>query len=166
MSDALPRRVHAPLLLGFVVLLGCWFGMVEVQIEGPDGWAAKLPTWRITEGWFLALLGGRPLTGYHAWIFTFIPLVFHLPCVLLARWSWRIEARVLGCVALFWIIEDFAWFVENPAFGWARFDREHAWWHQHWLLGLPVDYWVYLIVGGALLAWSFTEARQRSAASG
>ena len=161
MNGGLPRRLHAVILIAAVIVLGCWFGMVEVQIEGPDGWASKLPTWRIEKGWALDLfLGGRALTGYHAWVFTFMALIFHLPCALLAQWSWRIEARIIGCIALFWIVEDFAWFIENPAFGFAKFDAAHAWWHKHWLLGAPVDYWIYLAVGGALIAWSFGGKRE------
>ena len=30
------------------------------------------------------------------------------------RWSWRLEARLVG---LIWIIEDALWFALNPAFG-------------------------------------------------
>ena len=94
----------------------------EVQIEGSAGWAANLPTWRIEDGWLLDLFwGGRPMTGYHVYIFSFVALFFHFPFAFCWRWSWRAEARALASIALFWVAEDFLWFLLNPAFGWTRF---------------------------------------------
>jgi hypothetical protein len=89
-------RRMAWLLLWVIVLAG-FFAMVEIQIEGGQGWAAGLPTWRIEQHWLLDLFwGGRPMTGYHAWIFSFMFLAFHLPLAMLGRFSWRLEARCLG----------------------------------------------------------------------
>ena len=56
-------------------------------------------------------------------------------------------------------VEDALWFVFNPAFGWRALTPERATWHPHWLLGVPVDYWVFAIVGGALLVWSYRGER-------
>jgi len=152
--------------LAYVALLGFFFAHVEVQIEGAAGWAASLPTWRIEGHWLLDVFcGGRPLTGYHAWIFSFMALVFHLPVVLLATWSWRVELRILGSLALFWIIEDGLWFVLNPAFGVARFAPQSAPWHVHWLGPLPTDYWTFGGVGLALLIASHLQRRSVSFAS-
>lgn len=143
-------------LLLYVGLLAFFFAQVEIQIEGANGWAASLPTWRIDGHWLLDWFwGGRPLTGYHAWAFSFMALVFHLPVVLRWQWSWRIELRILGALALFWIIEDWLWFVLNPAFGITRFAPEFVPWHKRWIGPLPVDYWVSAGVGLALLAGSF-----------
>src|SRR6185295_3804223 len=129
------KRTAASILaaLLYVVLLALFFAQVEIQVEGASGWAASLPTWRIERHWLLDWFwGGRPLTGYHAWVFSFMALVFHLPAVLLQRWSWRIELRILGALALFWIIEDWLWFVMNPAFGLARFAPQFVPWHKNW----------------------------------
>jgi hypothetical protein len=68
-------------------------------------------------------------------------LCFHLPAVFFARWSWRIEARIVACIMAFWLIEDFLWFVLNPAYGLARFDPLHVPWHKHWIAFAPTDYW-------------------------
>ena len=100
------------------MLLAYFFANVEIQIEGSAGWAANLPTWRIEHHWLLDLFwGGRPMTGYHAWVFPFVALFFHLPAVFNGRWSWRIEARTIACIMVFWLTEDFLWFVLNPAYG-------------------------------------------------
>ncbi|BBQ00835.1 hypothetical protein BSFA1_59630 [Burkholderia sp. SFA1] len=41
----------------------------------------------------------------------------------------------------FWLIEDFLWFVLNPAFGLARFNPSDVPWHKHWIAFAPTDYW-------------------------
>jgi hypothetical protein len=80
------RWVHAGLLILYVSLLGLFFAMTEIQIEGANGWACALPTWRIEKHWLLDVFwGGRPMTGYHAWIFPFMFLVFICPMLLAVR---------------------------------------------------------------------------------
>lgn len=148
-------------LLVVLSLLAAVFAQVEIQIEGATGWAANLPTWRVENHWLLDYFwGGRPLTGYHVWVFLFMALVFHFAFFLHGRHSLRLELRVLGSLALFWILEDFLWFVLNPAFGLSRFNREYIPWHHHWLLGVPVDYWMYLALG-TLLIWLSFRRRKR-----
>jgi hypothetical protein len=151
----------------YVAVLAFFFAQVEIQIEGGAGWAANLPTWRIEEHWLLDLLWvGRPLTGYHAWAFSFMALVFHLPAVLFQRWSWNIELRILGALALFWILEDWLWFVLNPAYGLARFAPEFVPWHKHWIGPMPADYWVSAVLGLSLLVWSHARSATSSAQEG
>lgn len=159
--QATHRPLQILLLLLWVALLGFFFAQVEIQIEGAAGWAANLPTWRIEQHWLLDMFwGGRPMTGYHAWVFPFIALFFHLPLFFMGQWSWRLEARVIGCIMLFWLVEDFLWFVCNPAYGLADFDPVHIPWHKHWLLFVPTDYWVAVVVGG-LLFWVSYKAPRR-----
>ena len=151
------------LLLSWLFLLGLFFANFEIQIEGGNGWAANLPTWRIEKHILLDLFwGGKSLTGYHFWAFTFMLLAFHLPLVMVCRWSPRLEARVLGSVCVFWIVEDFLWFVLNPAFGLAKFNAASVPWHRHWFLGMPTDYAVFLGVGTVLLWFSYRRAKPRT----
>ncbi len=139
------------------MLCSFFFAKVEIQIEGPAGWAANLPTWRIESHWLLDLFwGGRPMTGYHAWVFSFMALVFHLPILMSGRWTFSREARIIGCLMLFWIIEDFLWFILNPAYGMSRFSPGQVPWHKNWVLGMPTDYLTFTVIGGALYIWSFT----------
>ena len=106
---------HPLQLLCGIAVIGFFFGMTEIQIEGANGWACALPTWRIESHPLLDIFwGGRPMTGYHAWVFSFMLLLFHFPLLLVWRFSWRLEARCTGSLMLFWIIEDFVWFVMNP----------------------------------------------------
>jgi hypothetical protein len=149
------------MLLAGLLALAALFALVEIQIEGSQGWAAGLPTWRVERSpWLEWFWGGRALTGYHASVFPFMALAFHFGFLVHGRFSWRLEARVLGALALFWIAEDFLWFVMNPAYGLAAFRPGAIPWHKRWILGVPTDYPVFTALGAALLALSYRPARQ------
>ena len=147
-------------LLAWIGLLAVLFAQVEIQIEGPQGWAAALPTWRLTAFPSLQILfGGREITGYHVFVFAFMFAVFHLPVVFSGCFSLQIEARILGSLMLFWIMEDALWFVMNPAYGLARLTPQAAPWHPHWACGVPVDYFTFPVIGAALIVISFRQPR-------
>lgn len=143
--------------LAFVLLLGAFFAKLEIAIEGDAGWAANLPTWRIEHHWLLDLLwGGRAMTGYHAWAFSLVALFFHFPLVFSGDYRVVTELRALGSIMLFWVCEDFLWFVFNPAFGLRKFHRTHAGWHKHWFWGAPVEYWIFGPLGLWWLGYSYS----------
>ena len=149
--------VSALIYLGWVLVLAFVFAKVEVNIEGATGWAGNLPTWRVERHPLLDLFwGGRPLTGYHVWVFLFMALVFHLPLFFARPFEWRLEARVLGGLMIFWIVEDFLWFVLNPAFGLRKFRKSLVPWHRHWIGPLPTDYVTFTLAGALLLWYSAT----------
>ena len=102
------------------------------------------------------------MTGYLAWAFPFIALCFHFPLVFWGRWSWRAQCRVLACIMLFWITEDFLWFVINPEFGLEKFNAASVPWHKHWFLFAPLDYWIYLPLAALLLRLSMRGEPNRS----
>ena len=133
-------------------LLSLAFAEMEVQIEGPNGWAEKLPTWRLKNKWTMMFLGVKPLTGYHICIWIITLIMVHLPfCLCLVAISWRAEARVMSVFVLFWVVEDFLWFVLNPAFGIKRFRPQYIWWHApSWWWIMPRDYWVFTPIGVTL----------------
>ena len=150
----MPDLIQLLSTIGFVVVLAFFFAKVEIQIEGDSGWAANLPTWRVEEHWLLNIFwGGRAMTGYHAWVISFISLFFHLPVLFMWQWSWQLEARILASLMVFWIVEDFLWFIVNLAFGWKRFHQQHVPWHKHWICGAPTDYWVFIGISGLLFAY-------------
>lgn len=149
---------HLPILFTvlWVALLGFFFAHVEIQIEGSAGWAAGLPTWRIEQHWLLDIFwGGRAMTGYHAWVFPFVALFFHFPLFFMQQWSLKLEARVLASIMLFWIVEDFLWFVMNPAYGIDHFNPAGIAWHKHWWWFAPTDYWTFLGMSAVLFWFSF-----------
>jgi hypothetical protein len=130
------------------------FALVEINIEGSAGWAANLPTWRIQNRLTDLLYGGRPLTGYHLWVQLFILAFAQLPFAFVGRFTWRGEALVAAFIILFWILEDFLWFVLNPAYGIRRFRKEHVWWHRRaWWLVAPREYFFMGPLAGVLYAY-------------
>ena len=143
--------------LAYVSVMAFFFAQVEIQIEGSAGWATSLPTWRVEQHWLLDLFwGGRAMSGYPAWMFPFIAMIFHLPFFFEKSWSWRLQARALACIMQFWIMEDFLWFLLNPAFGWQRFNAIAGFWHKHWLWGAPLDYWTFSVLAVLLFYFSFS----------
>ena len=77
------------------------------------------------------------------------------PIFFLAQWSSLMEARIMASTMLFWIVEDYLWFVINPAFGRQRFRPEFVARHHHWALGAPVDYWLFSALSAALFWVSY-----------
>lgn len=128
----------------YLFLIALVLAELEVQIEGPDGWASKLPTWRIDHPRLLAFTNGKPVTGYHLCMNALLLLLVHLQAVR-TPWSWRAEGELLSLYLLLTVFWDFLWFVINPQWGLARFRAGEVWWCRRWLLGLPIDYWVGLV---------------------
>ena len=130
---------------------------LEIQIEGPHGWAEKLPTWRWDSPrirrWF-----GKPVTGYHLCLVTFILLLLHLPQF--HGGSWDREADLLAMFFLLTVIWDFLWFACNRHYGVARFRKGQIWWFPAWALGVPQPYLlaIALSLGSALAPALWTGA--------
>jgi len=141
--------VAAPLLCLFAFLMAA----VEIEIEGPYGWAEKLPTpYRVSDPVaraFGAVLGGKPLTGYNLLMFAATLVAFHLPFAFGTPWSAVAELTVLAAWVAWSALWDFLWFLLNPAYGWRRFRPGAVWWHSRWRWRLPLDY---SLAAGASLA--------------
>jgi hypothetical protein len=125
-----------------IALLLAYF---EVQIEGPDGWAGILPTWKVTNPNITWIFGGRPVTGYHVSLNLLLLSFFHWP-LLFNKWSLIFEAKTLSSFALLATVWDFLWFIINPNFGLDKYNAAHIWWFKNWFLGIPVDYYVGIIM--------------------
>ena len=142
--------VAAPLLCVLALMLA----LVEIEIEGPYGWAEKLPTPYRVSGplakLFGLILGGKPLTGYNLLMFTATLIAFHLPFAFGAAWTAARELSLLAAWVSWSALWDCLWFLLNPAYGWRRFRRGNVWWHSRWLWRLPIDYWVAAVVSLAL----------------
>ena len=129
--------------LAFMVFMAFILAMWEIQIEGKEGWAAKLPAWRIEKGWPVKLFGGRPITGYHVFMLIFMLSIIHLP-LFFTPWSWRLEFLLLGFYNGMVLIEDFLWFAFNPHYGIKNFRKGRIWWHKTWWGPVPSLYWILL----------------------
>lgn len=147
------------MLIGKIVfwcIFAVVFACIEIESEGEYGWAHKAPTWYRTQGFVAKLyglaMGGKPLTGYHTFMF-FVPLlIFHASFFSGAPWSVSAE---FGAIALYFAwcpLWDYYWFVLNPAYH-KKFKKGYVWWHakSFWVFGLfPVDYLIGAIVSFGL----------------
>jgi hypothetical protein len=131
--------------LVFMAFLAFLLALWEIQIEGKDGFAAKLPAWRLEKGRLMILTGGRPITGYHLFMVLFLIALVHLP-LFFVPWSWRLESLLVGFFIGMLLLEDFLWFVLNPHYGIKSFRKGKIWWHPRWWGPVPDFYWVLLVI--------------------
>jgi len=137
--------VNEPVRVGVLAAFALWMALVEIEIEGRDGWAVRLPTWfrvRGPAGRLYGLIANRrPLTGYHLFMATMPIVVFHLPFGFGADWSLGAEVMVFATYLAWVIAWDYLWFVLNPAFGVARFRPGNVWWYPGpWVGRVPLEY--------------------------
>ena len=147
----------------FIFILSLIFAFLEIEIEGPNGWAKRLPTWYRKSGFFSRifynLFPRKPLTGYHLFI---LPLVFlFLHFVFFVGVEWTIANEIIILISYCWIImtEDFLWFIFNPYFGIGKFKSEKIWWHSrmNWFFKhIPLVYVQGILgLGGLVIVASF-----------
>jgi hypothetical protein len=130
------------------ILTSFIFALLEIQIEGEHGWAAKLPTWRFHPRLFKYIPGGnKPLTGYHLYLWWLLITIPHFS-FLFTPWSAGKELFTLSFVVFILRLEDFLWFVLNPSYGIAKFQAKHIPWHTNWWVGLPAPYWISFVIWG------------------
>jgi len=141
--------------LVFMVFMAFILALWEIQIEGKEGWAAKLPAWRIEKGWPTKIMGGRPVTGYHIFMTVFMLAIVHLP-LFFVNWSWRLEFLLLGFYNGMVLIEDFLWFIFNPHYGIKKFRQGQIWWHKTWWGPVPSLYWILLPIVVVLIYFGRT----------
>ena len=154
-------------LFGYALL----FALVEIEIEGPHGWAERLPTWfRVTHA------GGAALRPLHAG-----QAAHRLPRCDVRAAALELPHRVLRGASpgagrprrrrwpRTWSgssIWDLLWFLLNPRFGWARFRKGEVWWHgRTWIGRFPIDYWGALARFDARSRPAHTSAAATSACS-
>jgi len=135
----------------YLILLAANHAKLELMIEGKRmGWAFNLPCWRI-DNVITRFILGKEITGYHWYMCLMFLLLFHSP-LLFIRWTLSNELRILGFYFLYWIVEDFLWFIENPYFRLRNFKKGRIYWHKRWIGNrIPVSYLISLIIGIVLL---------------
>lgn len=138
-------------LWAFVFLIAFATALMEIQIEGANGWAKLLPSWRFAPPWLKRLLNGKDITGYHVYLNLHSILLLHFP-VFFIGWSWQTELTILFVLSSFVVCEDVLWFILNPHFGWFSFTREKVSWYTSWFGPLPSDYYFWIALSGLFAA--------------
>lgn len=172
MRDIASRKQEPVMTLNllFLAFKALFFGLmatclacIEIESEGKYGWAEKAPTWFRTRG-FVArvfMMGGKPLTGYHAFMFFFPLFFFHAQFFLGAAWGWPAEIMAFALYFAWCPLWDYHWFVLNPYYA-GKFNKRDIWWHNKsvWIFGLfPMEYLMgfSLSIGFGALASFLTE---------
>lgn len=138
-----------------VVIASFLLAKVEINTEGAHGYAKNLPvTWRASNKWVKNFLGG---TSYHLYMWGFMLSLVHLPFVVGLSWTAGREMLVISFLLFVTVLEDFLWFVLNPAvdektgeclYGIKNFKPEKIpWFEDRWFLFCPAWYWWYLPTG-------------------
>ncbi len=139
--------------------------LFEIQVEGANGWAANLPTWKVNI--HLPLLGfwwnsrGKPLTGYHVYLQLLTFLLPHF-IFLYSKWTLKKELNLISFYAFFSTFEGLLWFVFNPAWGWQKFRLGIPWYQEAWALGLPAEYWLRFGFASVLYYFSQKDADSKN----
>src|SRR3989344_3965692 len=104
--------MNAVLILIYILLIFVSIAFWEAYIEGKNGWASKSVGWRMKKDlWFI-----KGITAYHFWAWVImIPMFLALPLVIYG-WNLRLFGILLSGYFFGAILEDFLWFVINPAF--------------------------------------------------
>lgn len=137
-------------ILIWMFILALFHALQETQIEGKEGWARHLPTFRINV-FLTKLLIGKDLSGYHLFMLIMWFIIFH-GIFLFQTWTFKIELTIMGFFSLYWVIEDFLFFVVNPHYGIKSFRPNKIDWHKRWFCNcIPVSYAWGIILGISLL---------------
>ena len=117
------------------------YALIEIEIEGRDGWCKKLPTFTIKSGPF------KNFTFYHLIMAAIVFLTNIYPLCLLQikndtlQWDTLRSNLMVNIfnITLWFGVEDFLWFVLNPYYTLKRYKRNLIQWHawQPWPLGIP-----------------------------
>lgn len=136
----------------YLFLVDTMLALLEIQIEGKDGWAKNLPCWRPEKPYsfpvmfYTALMSGRELTGYHVVMFLFVFLILHFPFFTAIGWSGAKELWVISNYFLLFVCWDFLWHVWNPHYGVRKFTPKAISHDYDWLGPIPKDYMVGMAV--------------------
>lgn len=138
----------------FILVIAFLIAKLEIQIEGKDGWAKNLPTWKINNKLTRQILGkDYHLTGYHFWAFLTIFTFMQLPFFIGVPFSLFLELKLISMLLLIAVLEDFLWFVLNPDFGIRKFNSKVVKWHK-WIGPVPVIY-IFLLSTAVLIIYFF-----------
>ena len=129
----------------FTIIAAVFWAFYEIQIEGKNGWAKELPTWKIKNP-FMKMVDWPYVDGYHLWLFILSLFIFHFPYFLSHPLNIFNELTILINYILFVTLEDFFWFVFNPSWGIKKFLTKTIPWQKKKILGFPKNYFVAVLI--------------------
>ncbi len=124
----------------FIVLLSLLYSLIEIEIEGKDGWMINIPTPNIVK------FGDKDMTLYHIYML----LLIIITVIFQNNMSLTINSFLYSTsnVLLFLFLEDILWFIYNPFFTIKKYTKKDIWWHssQPWYFGMPMHNYTITII--------------------
>jgi len=137
------------------IFIVVWGAMVanslwEAYVEGDNPWDRRKLGWKIK-------LGNRYCyPAYHFFLFCVMwPLLLALPLVIYG-WNLKLFGILLSAYASGLALEDFLWFVVNPAVKFSQFNPDYADYYPWFKLGrfqIPLCYIIEILI--AIFSWYF-----------
>jgi len=129
-----------------MIAMGFW----EAYVEGRNPWDRRKLGCKIKFGKYV-------LTGYHFFLFVImLPLLFSLPLIIYG-WDLKLFGILLSAYFSGTVIEDFTWFLVNPAVSIKKdFNPRFASYYPWLKIGkfqIPLSYPLEILI--ALLSWYF-----------
>ena len=115
----------------FVYFVSIIYSLMEIEMEGPNGWCTHMPTARNILATF---------TFYHLLMMAFIILVFFQLFHRKDIWM------IIMYTTLFFFIEDVMWFMFNPYYTIKKYSKENIHWHTRWIFGQPIENYICYLV--------------------
>lgn len=137
----------------FIILFAFVFAIIEIEIEGKDGWAKNLPTPHLTKD-------EKSLTIYHVYIFIFVFLAFNMVFFVRTQLiNWRNVLYIFSMTLMFFFLEDMYWFFANPFHSILKKNEWHVYVGPMPLLYivLPISAFIIAAIAGytKTFLWSF-----------
>ncbi|MCL4415584.1 MAG: hypothetical protein M1324_01610 [Patescibacteria group bacterium] len=142
-------------LLIFAFIASFFLAKLEIQIEGKNGWARDLPTWKKKNILISKIIGDYYLTGYHTWLVLTLLVFLNFPFFIGFPWSLSLEIKILAVFFFGACMEDVFWILLNPDYGIKKFNKKYITWHKQWVGFIPAFHLKYVIIGEILLILSY-----------
>ena len=150
MSNLLCAAKNGSMTSLFVFLFAVFFALIEIEVEGTEGWAKNLPTARNIIGHltlyhvYMILLAVLIITGFvyfqHTALCSDCTVDETPPKSIWHKTVWpalRVTFKAVFHIIAYFLIQDFLWFVLNPGYTVAKYAKTHIPWHKPWWGGIP-----------------------------
>ncbi|MDD5039723.1 MAG: hypothetical protein PHY34_01100 [Patescibacteria group bacterium] len=136
----------------FLIFIWIYAAMVatafwEAYVEGRNAWDRGKLGWKIK-------VGNYTFTAYHFFLFAVMwPLLLTLPFIMFG-WDKRLFGIVVSAFASGSVLEDFLWYVVNPAVKLSELNTDFANYYPRVRIGnlrIPVFYFIGIAV--SILSW-------------
>jgi hypothetical protein len=115
----------------FICLFALLYALLEIEIEGQDGWAKNLPTPKML----------FHFTQYHVIMNLIVILIFF-------KIYYKQKSDLLKTIfiiSLWFMLEDTYWFIYNSKYTIQKYNKECVPWHR-WYYGLPLGSWISIFI--------------------